>query len=53
MLRCGDILDSEKEKMKSLKRKQAELFNRHAKDLPVLKTDDVVCMKPNRPGAKE
>ncbi len=53
MPRGGDILDSEKEKMKSLKQKQAELFNRHAKDLPVLKTDDVVRMKPFRAGAKE
>ncbi len=63
--RGSDIIDSEKEKMKTLQRKQAKDFfffffykhlkdfNKRTKSLPELQEDDVVRMKPFRQGEKE
>jgi len=51
--RGSDILNAEKEKMKALKRKVSEHFNKRAKDLPELEEEDVVRMKPYKQGAKQ
>jgi hypothetical protein len=53
MPRGGDIVNSEREKIQSLKRKQSQRFNQHAKDLPPLEEDDVVRVSPYRLGDKQ
>jgi hypothetical protein len=51
--RGSEIINNEKEKMKSLQRKQVQDYNKRTKPLPELQEDDVVRMKPFRHGEKE
>ncbi len=51
--RGKDALSTEKERLKERKQRQAQRYDRHAKDLPILKEGDTVRMKPWRHGAKE
>ena len=51
--RGAEIIAQEKEKMKQRTDKQADKYDKHAKDLPILEEGDVGCMKPYRSGDVE